>query len=101
MMRALAMFAAFLAVVILALVFALWSAAATPAPPRAPAPGEGADVVEILVDGASPDLTDFTDPATGCTYLVHRLGGVTPRLDAVGRPMCRGGDAGSAMRGGR
>lgn len=67
-----------------------WLAVIDPPPPRAPAPGEGSDVVEIRVDGASPVLTDFTDPATGCTYLVHRLGGVTPRLDGVGKPMCRG-----------
>lgn len=48
------------------------------------------DVVEVRVEGASPDLVDWTDPATGCTYLVHRLGGVTPRLNAAGRPLCRG-----------
>lgn len=63
---------------------------AHPAPPRAPAPGEGSDAVDIIVEGASPDLVTFTDPATGCDYLVGRRGGVTPRLDAVGRPICRG-----------
>ncbi len=61
--------------------------AANAAPPP---PVVAEDRVNIIVEGASPDLVDFTDPATGCTYLVHRLGGVTPRLDGAGRPMCRG-----------
>lgn len=56
-----------------------------------PRSDNAAQRVTVVVDGASPDLFDFVDPATGCTYLVHRLGGVTPRLDAVGRPLCRGG----------
>jgi hypothetical protein len=49
--------------------------------------------VDVIVEGASPDLTDWIDPATGCAYLVHRLGGITPRLNAVGRPLCRGPSA--------
>jgi hypothetical protein len=46
--------------------------------------------VDVIVEGASPDLTDWIDAATGCAYLVHRLGGVTPRLNAAGKPLCRG-----------
>lgn len=49
-----------------------------------------APAVNILVDGATDKAADFVDPATGCVYLMTKAGGVTPRLDGVGRPMCRG-----------
>ncbi|HML29530.1 MAG TPA: DUF6440 family protein [Hyphomicrobium sp.] len=30
----------------------------------------------------------FTDPMTGCQYLVYSMRGITPRLGADGSPMC-------------
>jgi hypothetical protein len=35
-------------------------------------------------------LTLRTDHGTGCQYLVTKSGGVTPRIDSRGNPMCGG-----------
>lgn len=40
--------------------------------------------------GGSSGLVIYTDNLTGCQYLGIGISAVTPRLDAQGRPICRG-----------
>lgn len=39
-------------------------------------------------DGIS-GIEPYTDNLTGCQYLGHGFGGLTPRLDATGKQICR------------
>lgn len=64
--------AAFLAVFIL--LSQLWS-------------GAGKDDTDSP-DGKRSGLTVYTDHKTGCQYLGTILGGITPRLDKEGKPIC-------------
>lgn len=38
--------------------------------------------------GGSGRITIFTDQETGCQYLAHNFGSITPRLDRDGSIMC-------------
>ena len=40
-------------------------------------------------EGKHSELGLKTDYGTGCQYLVTFLGGITPRLDASGKQVCR------------
>lgn len=53
------------------------------------APDTTPDAVEVTVRRESCAITSYFDAATGCEFLRSGCGGITPRLDAVGRPMCR------------
>lgn len=44
--------------------------------------------VATMPPQSPPKLTIHTDPQTGCQYLAAPGGGITPRLDASGRPVC-------------
>lgn len=58
----------------------------------APEPSES---VEITVSRTSCAVTSYVDSATGCEYVRSDCGGITPRLDPLGRPLCRPLNAGA------
>lgn len=51
-----------------------------------PWPVDDTDLSERVRSGMRP-LTDYS---TGCQYLTTIRGGITPRLDPAGRPICVG-----------
>lgn len=58
----------------------------------APEPSES---VEVTVSRTSCAVTSYFDSATGCEYLRSDCGGITPRLDPLGRSLCRPFNAGA------
>lgn len=52
----------------------------------APSPSES---VEVTISKTSCAVTSYFDSATGCEYVRSDCGGITPRLDPMGRPLCR------------
>ena len=46
------------------------------------------DATDNLVTGARSQMRILVDHSTGCQYLRSSSGGLTPRLDAQGKPMC-------------
>lgn len=47
------------------------------------------DDTDNKVTGARSQMRILVDHGTGCQYLVSIGGGLTPRLDGEGKPMCR------------
>jgi len=46
------------------------------------------DDTDNKLTGARSDMRILIDHGTGCQYLRSSGGGLTPRLDAAGKPMC-------------
>ncbi len=74
--RGLAVMAALVAMGLLAVI----ASCAQPANPEA---------VEVTVKRTQCAIDTYTDAATGCAFLRSTCGGLTPRLDPTGRPLCR------------
>lgn len=56
---------------------------------KAPAKNLGPlDDTDNHVTGARSNMTVLIDHGTGCQYLRGPGGGLTPRLDATGKPIC-------------
>ena len=51
-------------------------------------PGTPLDSTDNRDTGVRSDMTVLTDHGTGCQYLTTGRGGLTPRLDSDGKPMC-------------
>ena len=47
------------------------------------------DSTDDHVTGARSQMRILVDHGTGCQYLKTASGGLTPRLDAQGKPMCK------------
>ena len=47
------------------------------------------DATDNHLTGARSQMRILVDHGTGCQYLRTASGGLTPRLDAQGKPMCK------------
>lgn len=47
------------------------------------------DDTDNKITGVRSDMRILVDHGTGCQYLRSASGGLTPRLDASGKPMCK------------
>ncbi len=50
---------------------------------------DASESVEVVVTRTQCGIDTYTDAATGCAFLRSSCGGLTPRLDPLGRPLCR------------
>lgn len=50
---------------------------------------DASESVEVTVTRTQCAIDTYTDAATGCAFLRSTCGGLTPRLDPLGKPLCR------------
>jgi len=50
---------------------------------------DASESVEVTITRMQCAIDTYTDAATGCAFLRSSCGGLTPRLDPTGRPLCR------------